>query len=412
MSIFSRRVRPPSVRHAPAGEAFAGTLREAEVIAGFELLLGRKPVQGSEIAEALRLRDLGELVEYLIGSDEFRARYGLMAQPRSAPASKAATLGKPAPRFPGNRALGNAAISQLSQIELHLSELTRHLGTIGARLSRLEKLAHGGKAVYVGHGRILTKVSLGQWNIAYLLEANDLLFAPHLVVNGYHEIDVTDYFINNLGNNYHCLDVGANFGYYTCIMGRWAPQGKTIALEPDGRVFELLRDNVYINSLEGVTLPRHAAAADVEGTLTMHRRVTRSGNTSIVKMPDEALSGMGEPPSEAFDIACMPIDRLLPEFGGRVDCVKIDVEGAEPLVLRGARATIANNPQIKIVMEWSPSQLRDAGFDPSEFTADLAGLGLSPAAIATGGIGQSLTWDALLALSYHPGILLTRQPSC
>ena len=288
-----------------------------------------------------------------------------------------------------------------------LADLGNHLDAIDARLSRLEQLAHGGKSVYIGNNRVLTKVSIRQWNIAYLLEASDLLLAPHLIVNGYHEIDLTDYFINNLRSHDNCLDVGANFGYFTCIMGRWAPQGKTIALEPDQRVFELLRDNIYINSLEGIAFPRHVAASDGEGTLRLHRRLTRSGNTSIARIDDAVLAGMGEPPSEAFDVACLPIDRLLPEFNGRIDCLKIDVEGAEPLVVRGADATIAQNPQIKIVMEWSPSQIREVGFDPGTFTTELDRLGLSAAAIATGGVEQPLTWEALLALPYHPGILLT-----
>ena len=288
------------------------------------------------------------------------------------------------------------------------SGLFDRLDAIEASLARLEKLAHGGRSVYVGDGRILTKVSLRHWNIAYLLEAEDLLLMPHLVVNGYHEIDVTDYFVNNLRSHHNCLDVGANFGYFTCIMGRWASQGKTIALEPDWKAFELLRDNIYINSLEATGSARNVAAADVEGTITLYRRIKRSGNTSVAKIADETLSGMGEPPSQRFDVTCAPIDKLLPEFNGRIDCIKIDVEGAEPLVFRGARATIAQNPQINIVMEWSPSQMHDAGHDPHEFTTDLAQLGLRAAAITTGGVSQPLTWDALLSLSYHPGILLTR----
>lgn len=292
--------------------------------------------------------------------------------------------------------------------ESNSSAILDRLDAIEAHLSRLEKLAHGGRSVYVGDGRILTKVSLRHWNIAYLLEAEDLLLMPQLAVNGYHEIDLTDYFMNNLRAQHNCLDVGANFGYFTCIMGRWASQGKTIALEPDRKAFELLRDNIYINSLEATAFARQRAAGDVEGTITMHRRIKRSGNTSIAKIAEETLSGMGEPPSQPFDVTCTAIDNLLPDFNGRIDCIKIDVEGAEPLVLRGARTTIRQNPEVNIVMEWSPSQIRDAGLDTREFTTDLAGLQLSPAVITTGGASQPLSWEALLSLSYHPGILLTR----
>jgi FkbM family methyltransferase len=289
-----------------------------------------------------------------------------------------------------------------------LADLINVLERMNAQLSRIETLAHGGNSVYVGNGRIMTKISLRHWNMAYLLEADDLLLTPPLVMNGYHEIDLTDYFINNLQKNYNCLDVGANFGYFTCIMGRWSPAGKIIALEPDRKIFELLRDNISINSLETIASPRNLAAADVEGSMTLHRRVTRSGNTSITRISVEDLVGMGEPPSEPFDVACVPIDKLLPEFGGRVDCIKIDVEGAEPLVVRGAHETIACNPHLKIVMEWAPRQIRDAGFDLREFIADLARLGLTAAVITTGGKGQPLSWEVLLSLSYAPGILLTR----
>ena len=67
----------------------------------------------------------------------------------------------------------------------------------------------------------------------------------------------------------------------------------------------------------------------------------------------------------------MPLDMLLPQFDGRLDYIKIDVEGAEPLVLSGAHQTIANNPHIRIVMEWAPNQIRAAGFDIAQFIRKL-----------------------------------------
>jgi FkbM family methyltransferase len=289
---------------------------------------------------------------------------------------------------------------------LRFERLEAKLDVMSSTLSRLEKIAHGGKAVYVGSHRMLVKVTIGDVNLGYLVESDDLLLAPYLMVNGFHERDITNFFHNAIGEKDNCIDVGANFGYYTCMFGKLARNGKTIALEPDEKMFTLLRDNIYINSLEATTIPMHLAAADSEATLTLHQRTTRSGNTSFVQVPAEILKQMGEPPSAAFDVAAVPIDKLLPEVNGRVDHIKIDVEGAERLVLRGAQQTIANNPHISIVMEWSPNQLRAAGVDPAQFTVELSQMGLCGAAI-TAGRPEPISWDALLGLTYHAGILLT-----
>lgn len=287
-----------------------------------------------------------------------------------------------------------------------LEQLIKRMDEMNLRLAQLENLAHGGKGVNVGNNRILTRIAIGGTNLAFLIEADDRLIVPRLFVDGRYEVELTNFFSKNIKANDHCLDVGANFGYYTCLMARWALGGKTIGLEPDQKIFELLRDNIYINGLESVASAMHAAAGREEGMLTLHRRLTRSGNTSLIKEPDEKITRLGEAASQAFEIRCVPIDALLPEFDGRIDHLKIDVEGAEPLVLPGARQTIANNPYIKIVMEWAPNQIRAAGFDVPQFTRDLAGMGLHSAILGLEGPAP-VSWESLLESSYHSGVLLT-----
>jgi FkbM family methyltransferase len=292
------------------------------------------------------------------------------------------------------------------QIDARLERLMERADEMNARLGQLEKLEHGGKAVYVGNNRVLTKIAIGGTNLAFLVEADDRLVVPRFIVEGRYETELTNFFSSHIKINDHCLDIGANFGYYTCLMARWALGGKTIGLEPDQKIFELLRDNIYINGLESVASAMHAAAGREEGTLTLHRRLTRSGNTSLIKEPDEKITRLGEAASQAFEISCVPIDTLLPEFDGRIDYIKIDVEGAEPLVLPGARQTITNNPHIQIVMEWAPNQIQAAGFDVAGFTRDLAGMGLRVAILSLQG-PEPVGWDALLGNSYQSGILLT-----
>lgn len=59
-----------------------------------------------------------------------------------------------------------------------------------------------------------------------------------------------------------------------------------------------------------------------------------------------------------------------------VDLVKIDVEGHEPLVLRGMERTIARSPNIRIVIEFADTLLAHT-VNPGKFADDIRGLGLA-----------------------------------
>lgn len=266
-------------------------------------------------------------------------------------------------------------------------------------------------AVYVGNNRVLVRYMVENRLIGYLVEADDLLLAPWFILSGQFETDVTRFFVENLKSDSRCLDIGANFGFYTCLMARFCPDGKVIGIEPAHAVYELLRDNIFINGLHFYTAARHAAVSDTAGTLTLHRRATRSGNTSVSEMPKDFLEYLGEPPGESFEVSCTRLDDLLPEFDNRIDFIKIDVEGAEPLVLRGAAQTIAANPQLNIIMEWSPGQISHAGFDVSEFIREIESLGLDAAMIGASGV-VSVPLSGLININYAAGILLRcgRQP--
>jgi FkbM family methyltransferase len=215
---------------------------------------------------------------------------------------------------------------------------------------------------------------------------------------------LTEFFLRNLKPDSYCIDVGANFGYYACLMARFCPAGRIVAIEADRHVFELARDNIMINGFGHHAEAIHAAASDSDKPLTLHRRTTRSANTSLARMSDDFTSSLGEPPCVPFEVPGIRIDDLLPRFSGRVDFIKIDVEGAEPLVLRGARETIKRNPDLTIVMEWSPGQIAAAGFDHSAFLSELEDTGLRT--FNTG--GTPLSRADLLASPYMTGIMLRR----
>lgn len=283
-------------------------------------------------------------------------------------------------------------------------EMRESLRRIESRLDAIEHLSHGGRATYVGNNRVLAKFVVGGYNFGFLLEADDRLLTPWFIISGAFETPLTDYFLREVRPDSHCIDAGANFGYFTCLMARLAPSGLVRGIEPDRHVYELARDNLAINGLAKVGAVMHLAAADQKGELTLYRRPTRSANTSIIACSEAFSAKMGETPSERFVVPSAPIDSLLDSLKGRLDFMKVDVEGAEPLVFRGAQKTIASNPTLQIIMEWSPGQIRGAGFDPRAFLSELEAMGLRAYEIEAG--GAPLSMDEVNNMSYSPGILL------
>ena len=263
-------------------------------------------------------------------------------------------------------------------------------------------------ATLVGNNRVLVGTRVGDWTMAYYVEADDRLLAPWFIVTGRYEVDLTDYLVRRLGRDSHCLDIGSNLGFFTCLMARHCPGGRVLGIEPDQRLADLTRDNLFINGLHGVADILCAAASDNDEGLTLYRRAMRSGNTSIVDVGTALTTALGEPPVEPFRVASVRIDDLASRLGSRVDFIKIDVEGAEPLVLAGARETIRRNPDITIVMEWSPGQIAAAGFDLARFVADIAAMGLR-CFVIDGAMERSVKLETLAAMPYQAGMVLRRR---
>jgi FkbM family methyltransferase len=149
------------------------------------------------------------------------------------------------------------------------------------------------------------------------------------------------------------VDVGANIGYFTLLA---ASQGAhVVAYEPTRAVFERLRENVALNGFDDVTVV-NAAVAEKRGTLTLYESTNDPEANN--------LFGDGDHPVE---VATICLDDDLAEHGvEKVDLLKVDVEGAEPLVLAGAIRLLRSTAAPTIVMELNPVALRFANSEPAD----------------------------------------------
>ena len=300
------------------------------------------------------------------------------------------------------------AQAQINQNTAGLALVHDKLNHLLESVHRLETFSHGTRATYIGDKRVLVRIVVANANIAFIVESDDKLLTPWFMATGTYETDLTDFLVTQLTKDSHCLDVGANFGYFTCLMARFCPEGKIIGVEADTQIYQLTRDNIDINGFGNVASARNAAARETAEPVTMYRRTGRSGNTSIASVSESFTREMGEPPVVPFTVPGLRVDDLLADFGGRLDFMKVDVEGAEPLVFRGARETISRNPQLTVVMEWSPGQIQHAGFHVAEFLSELDAAGLKPFDLVDGQ-ERAISFATLAGLPYRAGVILRRR---
>jgi FkbM family methyltransferase len=167
------------------------------------------------------------------------------------------------------------------------------------------------------------------------------------------------------------LDIGAHIGYYTLKASpRVGSQGRVIAFEPNPRTVALLGEHVSVNHASNVVV-EPIACTDTEQMLTLFD-ATDEGNSGA-----SSLSSRNAQSSAGTTVKGRPIDDVVSELGlNRVDLMKIDVEGAELIVLRGAIKTLRRfGPTL--VLEVSPSLLRNMGTSAGELEAFLTSAGYS-----------------------------------
>lgn len=151
-----------------------------------------------------------------------------------------------------------------------------------------------------------------------------------ILMHGFSEYRLAHLLSTIVREDWICADVGANSGEYTVLLAQLAPRGHVYAFEPAPHVLPRLEANVRLNRLTNVTVEA-AAVSEFDGKTTLYvdRSRHNSGLSSLSPQPWRSDTEL-----EEREVPSTSLDRYLP--GGRLDLMKIDVEGHELEVLRGA----------------------------------------------------------------------------
>jgi len=156
----------------------------------------------------------------------------------------------------------------------------------------------------------------------------------------YHEIYISNtYFHEVLREGMTVVDVGAHIGTYTTLAAeKVGKNGKVIAIEPEPKNYKQLLENIKLNNFQNV-IPKNIALFNHEGHEKLY--VSPLSSTHSLLFKKDAIS--------SIEVQTKTLDNLLEELNlKKVEIIKIDAEGAELPILKGAEKTLKTNPNIKI----------------------------------------------------------------
>jgi FkbM family methyltransferase len=191
------------------------------------------------------------------------------------------------------------------------------------------------------------------------------------IVRGGYERDEIRYVRTLLKPGNTAIDVGAHIGFFTIHMAAAVGRtGRIYAFEPVDANADLLERSIAENGFGDRVVFRRAAVGAQSGTATLTYAVEtlNSGGAYLLRDGAAALAGNVQKP-----IPIVALDDL--DLQRPVHLIKMDVEGAEPQVIRGATRLLKEDRPI-LLSELHPTQLaRASGVSANEFLQQLHGIG-------------------------------------
>jgi FkbM family methyltransferase len=183
---------------------------------------------------------------------------------------------------------------------------------------------------------------------------------------GLHEEETVDLCTRLIKPGMTVFDIGAHVGYFTRLYAKLVgPHGKVYAFEPNPHTFCLLKKNT--EQLSNVVLINKGLSTGSGSSRLFLNKL--EGGDSLFQGTD-ALS--------SIHVELISLDQFWNQVGRPdIGFIKMDVEGAEPDVLKGGVQFLSCQKHLSLVTEFRPVSLWAAGVEPAEFLNLLSALGFT-----------------------------------
>ncbi len=169
------------------------------------------------------------------------------------------------------------------------------------------------------------------------------------------------------------LDIGANVGLYTLLFAQHTGSSGTVwAFEPDLGNADMLKHNLRLNAYENVVVDTRAVGSmSKKGKLFLSE--SHQGDHRLFQAEDAR---------ESIEVDVVAIDDIF-QNGECIDIVKIDVQGAEELVLAGMQQLISRSENLTIIVEIVEDEMAAPGCSAASAVVMLESLGFRLAYVDT-----------------------------
>ena len=266
---------------------------------------------------------------------------------------------------------------------------------LGARREDLGRIP-GALRLYRACSRALRPdgiVAVRLQDFTLYVDATDQVIASELLAYGRYEAAETAVFRRLLRPGMVVVDVGAHVGYFALTSASpVGPGGAVYAFEPDPHNFALLTANVDVNRATNVVcVPK--AVSSRSGRATLFQDRSNHGAHTLAEANIETRLG------GRTDVDTVSLDEYFGGLGdGRVSLIKLDTQGAEGLVIEGARGLLERHGPT-LLMEFWPAGLRRMETDPEALLATLLGHGYSIRIVEEGGDAMAAAPNAVVDLA-------------
>ncbi len=160
-------------------------------------------------------------------------------------------------------------------------------------------------------------------------------------------------------------DLGANIGVYTVLSGRAVgPAGTVTAWEPAPYTFGVLQEHIRANELEAICRAEQAAVGSEDGGVVRFRADAAGTATNRISTAPAA--------DGTVEVPVGTLDGWLTRLSRPPHLVKMDIEGAEVLALRGAGRLLGRGgPRPIVLLSVHPMFLTEFGHTPADITAEV-----------------------------------------